>query len=211
MDKTTEKRPLFTMSRVVTALVWFTAFLVVALGGYYMSAGEFVSARLAAIYAVLALVGALAVFFRLRRFAFFYYAGCALGWVVGWYISGLKGEFAPTFGTICTISFIAIFALLGIMSQWDGVKKQRAKRKAAEAKALQEAEEARLQAEREAEEAQKAAEEARQQAELAAARQARESAEAAMAQAAGESETADAAPIDLVLPGEDAQPPVSAS
>ena len=204
MEKTTEKKPLFTMRRFVTALICFAAFLLVSMGGYYVSAGEFVSARLAAIYAALALVGALAIFFRMRRFAFFYYMGCGLGWVVGWYISGLKGEFAPTFGTICTIGFIAVFSVLGLMSQWDGWKKRREKRKAAEAKAAQEAEEARVKEEQ-------AAEEARRQAELEAARQAREEAEAAMAQAAGETpapetptgeESAEAVP-SLQLPGEE--------
>lgn len=201
MEKNTEKKPLFTMRRVVTALICFAAFLLVSMGGFYMSAGEFVSANLAAIYAALALVGALAVFFRMRRFAFFYYMGCVLGWVAGWYISGLKGEFAPTFGTICTIAFIAVFSVLGLMSQWDGWKKRREKRKAAEAKAAQEAEEARIKEEQEAEEA-------RKQAELDAARQAREEAEAAMTQAAAEPPAPEGQTPETPAPEETAEPAV---
>ena len=84
MEKTTEKKPLFTMRRIVTALVCFAAFLAVSMGGYYISAGEFASAKLAAICAALALAGALAVFFRLRRFAFSTtWAAAWAGWSAG--------------------------------------------------------------------------------------------------------------------------------
>lgn len=159
---TTEKKPLFTLRRFVTALVCFALFLVVGVGAYYMTAGEFVTADIAMIYVALALVGSLGAFFRLRWFAVLFYLGCALGWTSGVYISALKGDFAPTAGTISTFFLIAVFTLLGVMFQWKVSKKKRAKRKEQE---LQEA---------------LRAEEERKQAELDAARAEREKAEAAM-------------------------------
>jgi len=138
-----EKKPFFTISRFVFSLLCFAAFLVIGIGGYYMAVGEFVTARLAAIYAVLALVGAAAVLLRLRRFVLLYYIGCALGWWAGWFISGLKGDFAPTAGSICTFFLIAVFALLGLMAQWKDFQKRRVRKKEAQA-----AEEKRLAAER---------------------------------------------------------------
>lgn len=156
------KKPLFTLRRFVTALVCFALFLVVGIGAYYMTAGEFVTADIAMIYVALALVGSLGAFFRLRWFAVLFYLGCALGWISGVYISALKGDFAPTAGTISTFFLIAVFTLLGVMCQWKAIKKKRARRKEQE---LQEA---------------LRAEEERKQAELDAARNQREKAEAAM-------------------------------
>lgn len=147
MDKTESKKPLFTLRRFVTALICFGAFLVVGIGAYYMTAGEFVTADIAMIYVALALVGALGAFFRLRWFAVLFYVGCILGWVSGGYISSLKGEFAPTAGTICTFFLIAVFTLLGAMCQWKTIKKRRAKRREQEHQAALKAEEERKQAE----------------------------------------------------------------
>ncbi len=162
MEKTENKKPLFTLRRFVTALICFVAFLVVGIGAYYMTAGEFVTADIAVIYVALALVGALGAFFRLRWFAVLFYMGCILGWVSGGYISSLKGEFAPAAGTICTFFLIAVFTLLGVMFQWKAIKKKRAKRREQEHQAALRAEEE------------------RKQAELDAARAEREKAEAAM-------------------------------
>lgn len=180
---TIEKKPLFTLRRFVTALVCFALFLVVGVGAYYMTAGEFVTADIAMIYVALALVGSLGAFFRLRWFAVLFYLGCALGWTSGVYISALKGDFAPTAGTISTFFLIAVFTLLGVMFQWKASKKKRAKRKEQE---LQEA---------------LRAEEERKQAELDAARAEREKAEAAMILAtiqapAGEEKPAEPAPAE---------------
>lgn len=162
MEHTEKKKPLFTLKRFVTALVCFALFLVAGIGSYYMTAGEFVTADIAAIYLALALVGALGVFFRLWWFAALFYVGCALGWTSGVYVSSLKGDFAPTAGTICTFFLIAVFTLLGLMLQWKIGKKKRAKRKEQELQAALRAEEE------------------RKQAELDAARAEREKAEAAM-------------------------------
>ena len=180
---TIEKKPLFTLRRFVTALVCFALFLVVGVGAYYMTAGEFVTADIAMIYVALALVGSLGAFFRLRWFAVLFYLGCALGWTSGVYISALKGDFAPTAGTISTFFLIAVFTLLGVMFQWKASKKKRAKRKEQE---LQEA---------------LRAEEERKQAELDAARAEREKAEAAMILAtmqapAGEEKPAEPTPAE---------------
>lgn len=185
MDNTENKKPLFTLRRFVTALVCFALFLVVGIGAYYMTAGEFVTADIAMIYVALALVGSLGAFFRLRWFAVLFYLGCALGWISGVYISALKGDFAPTAGTISTFFLIAVFTLLGVMCQWKAIKKKRARRKEQE---LQEA---------------LRAEEERKQAELDAARAEREKAEAAMilatiqtAPATEETKPAEPAPVE---------------
>lgn len=177
------KKPLFTLRRFVTALVCFALFLVVGIGAYYMTAGEFVTADIAMIYVALALVGSLGAFFRLRWFAVLFYLGCALGWTSGVYISALKGDFAPTAGTISTFFLVAVFTLLGVMFQWKAIKKKRARRK-----------------EQELQEALRAGEE-RKQAELDAARNQREKAEAAMILAtmqapAGEEKPAEPAPVE---------------
>lgn len=162
MDNVENKKPLFTLRRFVTALACFALFLVVGIGAYYMTAGEFVTADIAFIYVALSLVGALGAFFRLRWFAVLFYLGCALGWTSGVYISSLNGDFAPTAGTIATFFLIGVFTLLGAMCQWKASKKKRAKRREQELQAALKAEEE------------------RKQAELDAARAEREKAEAAM-------------------------------
>ena len=177
MKEKEEKRPLFTAANLVSAIVSFAAFLAIGLTGYYLSAGEFVSAQLAVVYAALALAGAMAVFLRLYRFTLLYYAGCALGWGAGWFIAGLKGDFAPTAGTICTFFIIAVFAVFGMLAQFKSLKKRRERRKEAEAQAAAQAEEA------------------RKQAELDAARREREEAEAALT-AAVQGETAEMEPVE---------------
>ena len=139
MRKKEEKRPFFTVGNLVAAIVAFLVFLVVGLGGYYWSAGEFVSAQLAVVYVILALIGAVALLFKLRRFAVLYYIGCAAGWGVGWFVGGLKGEFAPTAGTICTFFFIAVFAVFGVIAEYKRFRKYFRKR--AEEKAAKQTEE----------------------------------------------------------------------
>ena len=97
MKEKTEKRTRFGVANLVWALVSFGIFMAVGLTGHYMAVGEFVTAELAGTYAILALVGAAAVLLRLWRFTLFFYLGCGLGWGAGWFVSGLKGDFAPGF------------------------------------------------------------------------------------------------------------------
>ncbi len=123
------KRPFFTVARLAAALLCFAAFLVIGLAGYYLSAGEFVSAELAAVYCALDLVGAGAVLLRLGHFAVLYYIGCALGWAAGWFIAGLKGDFAPTAGAICTFFLIGVFSLFGAIAQWRAIRRKLARRR----------------------------------------------------------------------------------
>lgn len=179
------RRSRFGVNNLVWALVSFALFMAVGLGGHYMAVGEFVTAKLAGIYAVLALVGAVAVLLRFWRFSLFFYLGCGLGWGAGWYVSGLKGEFAPTAGMICTFFLIGLFALLGAISQWQAIKKKLARRKEEREKAKAEAEADRLRLE------------------LEEAKKEREDAEAAMVLAAlqagavtGEEKPADSAPAE---------------
>lgn len=115
--------------RMGLALVCFAAFLVLGLGAYYLTAGEFVSERLAGVYALLSLVGAGAVLLRLWWFALPYYVGCALAWVCGSYVGALKGEFAPKAGAIAAAFLIALFALLGLVLQWRSFRRKRLRRK----------------------------------------------------------------------------------
>ena len=70
--------------------------------------------------------------------------GCGLGWGAGWFVSGLKGDFAPTAGTICTFFLIGLFALLGIIAQWQAMKKKLARRREEKERARAEAEAERL-------------------------------------------------------------------
>ena len=146
-ESTRKKRPFFTVSNLAAALLCFAAFLAVGLGGYYIVVGEFVSAELAAIYAVLALVGGIAVLLRLRRFTVLYYLGCALGWAAGWFVSGLKGAFAPTAGNICTFFLIGVFTLFGVIFEGKGMKKRMARRKEERARIEAAAETARQESE----------------------------------------------------------------
>lgn len=144
MKEKTEKRTRFGVANLVWALVSFGIFMAVGLTGHYMAVGEFVTAELAGTYAILALVGAAAVLLRLWRFTLFFYLGCGLGWGAGWFVSGLKGDFAPTAGTICTFFLIGLFALLGIIAQWQAMKKKLARRREEKERARAEAEAERL-------------------------------------------------------------------
>ena len=175
MAKQDGKRPLFTIRRFVMALLFFSGFLIIGIGGSYMAAGELVSGQIAAVYAVLALIGAVSVFFRLRWFALLFYIGCAIGWGVGWWVSGLNGAFAPTAGSICTVFLIAVFTLLGALEQGKVIRRRRERRRQEEIAAAAQAQEE------------------RNRAELAQARAAREAAEAALVQAAGQ---ASAGPVE---------------
>ena len=111
------------------ALVCFVAFLVVGLGAYYLTVGEFVTAELAGTYALLSIVGAAGVLLRLWWFAVPYYIGCILAWICGSYVGALKGEFAPTAGAITAGFLIAVFALFGAVLQWRSLRKKRLRRK----------------------------------------------------------------------------------
>ena len=144
MKEKTEKRTRFGVANLVWALVSFGIFMAVGLTGHYMAVGEFVTAKLAGTYAILALVGAAAVLLRLWWFTLFFYLGCGLGWGAGWFVSGLKGDFAPTAGTICTFFLIGLFALLGIIAQWQAMKKKLARRREEKERARAEAEAERL-------------------------------------------------------------------
>lgn len=125
-EENTDKMPLPRLeeARLGQAVACFAAFMAVGLGAYYIKVGEFVSANLASLYALLALVGAAAVMLGLWRFVAFYYAGCALAWVCGGYVGGLEGEFAPTAGALTTGFLIAVFALLGLVLQWRTLRKK---------------------------------------------------------------------------------------
>ena len=81
-----EKRSFFSTARLGLAVVCFATFLVVGLGAYYITVGEFVTAELASLYAILALVGAGGVLLSLWWFTLPYYIGCALAWICGSYV-----------------------------------------------------------------------------------------------------------------------------
>ncbi len=138
-----EKQSFFSTARLGWALVCFAGFLVLGLGAYYLTVGEFVSGELAGIYALLSMLGAAAVLLRLWRFAVPYYMGCVLAWVCGSYVGALKGDFAPTAGAISAAFLIAVFALFGAIFQYRALRKKLLKRreeKAAEKKAEEEKE-----------------------------------------------------------------------
>ncbi len=124
-----QKRPRFTVADLVIALLCFGGFLIVGLWAYYTTVGEFVSAQLAGVYTILALVGALSMLLRLRWFSLLYYLGCALGWAAGGFVAGLKGDFAPTAGLIVTFFLIAVFALFGAIAQWRSWKRRSLRRR----------------------------------------------------------------------------------
>lgn len=136
-EENVSRTPLSGLSaaRLGLALACFAAFLVAGLGAYYLTVGEFVTAELAGVYALLSLVGAGAVLLRLRWFAVPYYAGCVLAWVCGSYVGTLKGEFAPTAGAITAAFLIAVFTLFGLIFQWRSFRKKRQHRKEEKAKA----------------------------------------------------------------------------
>ena len=132
--------PHLSTARLGWALTCFAVFLVAGLGAYYLTVGEFVTAELAGIYALLALVGAGAVLLRLRWFAVPYYVGCAAAWVCGSYVGTLRGDFAPTAGAITAAFLIAVFALFGLILQWRAFRRKRLRRKEEKARAEAEAE-----------------------------------------------------------------------
>ncbi len=141
MKENKAPKPHLTTARLGWALVCFAGFLVLGLGAYYMTMGEFVSAELAGTYMLLSLVGAAAVLLRLWRFVVPYYVGCALAWVCGSYVGALKGDFAPTAGAISAAFLIAVSALFGTIFQWRALRKKLLKRREEKAAAEKKAEE----------------------------------------------------------------------
>jgi len=139
-------RKLCSVSSLILGIVLFAGFTAAACLAYYTTAGVFVTAQLAALYAALGLLGALAVVFRWYTFAFLFYAGCALGWAAGNYIGSLNGDFAPTAGVITASFLMCAFALVGLILEV-GRQKNRMRRKAARREAERQAEQARRQAE----------------------------------------------------------------
>lgn len=117
---------------ILVGLVCFAVFMVAASAFYYLTAGVFVSAELATLYAVLAALGALAVVFHRFLFSIFFYIGCLLGWLSGQYVGGLEGSFAPTAGIITAFFLIAVFALIGTYLEYRhirrGIQRARARR-----------------------------------------------------------------------------------
>lgn len=156
-----KKRPRFTIADLVMALLCFVAFLVLGLWAHYTAVGEFATAHLAAVYTILALVGAAAVLLRLWWFALLYYPGCALAWAAGGFIAGLKGDFAPTAGLIAASFLVAVFTLFGAIAQWRAFRrKSRRRREEREKEAIQAEEERRRNELEQAKQERKAAEEA---------------------------------------------------
>lgn len=124
------KKKSFRSATLLTGVVAFLVFLVAACAAYYMTAGVFVTAQIAAVYAVLGALGALALLFRRKLFALFFYVGCVLGWLSGNFVSGLEGDFAPTAGLICTFGLILLFAVLGSVLEWKAFRRRRRKEQA---------------------------------------------------------------------------------
>lgn len=135
----------FRLSSLIMGILFFAIFMALACIAYYMTAGVFVDANLAVLYAVLGALGALAMMFRRYLFAVLFYVGCALGWVTGHYVSTLKGEFAPTAGVIATFFIIGAFSLVGLISEF-GLFRRRRRKKAERQEAERLAEERRQQA-----------------------------------------------------------------
>jgi F0F1-type ATP synthase assembly protein I len=125
-------RKVFSVSSLIVGIFFFVIFMVAAAAAYYLTAGVFVSANLAILYAALGLCGALAVVFHRYIFAVLFYIGCALGWATGHYIGTLSGDFAPTAGVIATFFLIGCFALIGFTLEVRRVR--RSLRKKAEQK-----------------------------------------------------------------------------
>lgn len=132
----------FRLSSLIFGIIFFAVFMTAACVAYYLTAGVFVNANLAALYAVLGALGAFAIMFRRYLFAGFFYTGCALGWLTGHYVSTLKGEFAPTAGVIATFFLIGAFSLVGLILEW-GLFKRRRRKKAEQREAERQAEERR--------------------------------------------------------------------
>lgn len=135
----------FRLSSLITGIVVFAIFMAAACIAYYMTAGVFVDANLAILYAVLGALGALAMMFRRYLFSILFYIGCALGWMTGHYVSTLKGEFAPTAGVITTFFLIGAFSLVGLIAEF-GLFRRRRRKKAERQEAERLAEERRQQA-----------------------------------------------------------------
>lgn len=124
------KQKSFSSATLLTGVAAFIVFLVAACAAYYMTAGVFVTAQIAAVYAVLGALGALALLFRRKLFALFFYVGCVLGWLSGHFVGGLEGDFAPTAGLICTFGLILLFAVLGSVLEWKAFRRRRRKEQA---------------------------------------------------------------------------------
>ena len=118
------RKPLFSTVRLGLAILCFIAFLVVGLGAYYVTVGEFMSGELASLYALLALAGSAAVLLNLWWFAVPYYVGCVLAWVCGSYVGTLKGEFAPAAGGYTAAFLLVLFSLLGLALQWRSLRRR---------------------------------------------------------------------------------------
>ena len=123
------KKKSFSSATLLTGVAAFIVFLVAACAAYYMTAGVFVTAQIAAVYAVLGALGALALLFRRKLFALFFYVGCVLGWLSGNFVGGLEGDFAPTAGLICTFFLMAVFAFIGAWLEWKRFRHRRRKEK----------------------------------------------------------------------------------
>ena len=82
------KQKSFSSATLLTGVAAFIVFLVAACAAYYTTAGVFVTAQIAAVYAVLGALGALALLFRRKLFALFFYVGCVLGWLSGNFVGG---------------------------------------------------------------------------------------------------------------------------
>lgn len=121
-------RKIFSIFSLILGIVFFAIFMVAACAAYYLTAGVFVTARLAVLYAGLGLLGAFSIVFRGYMFSALFYIGCALGWVTGRYVSTLEGEFAPTAGVIATFFLIGCFALVGLILEIGRLKRRRRKR-----------------------------------------------------------------------------------
>ena len=124
------KQNSFSSATLLTGVAAFIVFLVAACAAYYTTAGVFVTAQIAAVYAVLGALGALALLFRRKLFALFFYVGCVLGWLSGNFVGGLEGDFAPTAGLICTFGLILLFAVLGGVLEWKAFRRRRRKEQA---------------------------------------------------------------------------------
>lgn len=124
------KKKLINGPLLLSGLIAFVLFMVAGCAAYYLTAKVFISAELAVLYALLGLLGALALVLRRRIFAVLFYVGCALGWLTGHFVSSLEGSFAPTAGVICTFFLIAAFAVIGGALEWNLWQRKRAKDKA---------------------------------------------------------------------------------
>lgn len=204
-------RKIFSVSSLILGVIFFVLFIVAACAAYYLTAGEFVSDKVAILYVALGLLGAIGVVFRAYVFAFLFYVGCALGWMTGHYVATLEGDFSDTAGVITTFFLIGVFALIGLLLQISHIKRRRRKkekrqeaeeRKEAERQEAEQRKEAeRQEAERYKEAKQQEAERKRQEA--LARRKAKAGEEETRAEEAGEEEEETAGEPPLESPEED--------